>query len=147
MKDVHDRSDAFLEALVPEVERRFPAAAAAEGKGAGGHQRILLCSHAATVIALARELVGDRNMPLRIACCSLTHVKRKEGAEKVVGGWEAKLLGGGDHLKEGCQRDWGFEDIEIENGEVVSDKGVPGTEDEVDEPVGLVLKGEHVARM
>lgn len=91
---MHDRSGAFLEALVPEVERRFHAAAAAEGKGAGGHQRILLCSHAATVIALARELVGDRNMPLRIACCSLTHVRRKEGAEKIVGGWEAKLLGG-----------------------------------------------------
>lgn len=146
MNDVHDRCGAFLGALVPEVERRFPAAPAPEEKE-GGHRRILLCSHAATVIALARELVGDRSLPLRIACCSLTQVKRKEGAGEVLGGWEAQVLGGGEHLKDGCQRDWGFEDIEIANGEVVSDSGVPGTEGEVDEPVGLQLKGGQVSRM
>ncbi|KZT30425.1 PGAM-domain-containing protein [Neolentinus lepideus HHB14362 ss-1] len=127
--EVHDRVAGLLKLLVPEVERRF----------SDRHHRILLVSHAATVIALARELLGNRTLPLRIGCCSLTELDRKSEANVVLGGWEAKRLGSGSHLKEGASRDWGFEDIEIADGKVVEDKGVPGTEDEVDEPVGSQL--------
>jgi len=53
-----------------------------------------------------------------------------------VGGWTARVLNDGSHLKDGAQRDWGFEDIQIADGKVINDRGVPGTENEKDEPVG-----------
>ena len=83
-----------------------------------GHRRILLVSHAATCIALIRELVGDRDLPLRVGCCSLTEVKRKPAADGILGAWEPVKLANGDHLAEGASRDWGFEDILIKDGKV-----------------------------
>ncbi|KAH9064302.1 hypothetical protein EDB87DRAFT_1680954 [Lactarius vividus] len=126
---LHDRIAGFLAVFVPEVQRRFR----------GAHKRILLVSHAATVIALARELVGERSLSFRAACCSLTVLDRKVGDAAqlaVVGGWTARVLSDGSHLKDGAQRDWGFEDIAIADGKVINDHGIPGTEDEKDEPVG-----------
>jgi transcription factor C subunit 7 len=153
---LHDRLAGFLSVLIPEVQRRF----------AGVHKRILLVSHAATVIALARELVGDRSLSFRAACCSLTVLDRKDatGGDSargtVVGGWTARLLGDGRHLKDGLQRAWGFQDTTITDGEVsvvatanllecdigltltrptflqvINEHGEPGTENEEDEPV------------
>ncbi|KAJ7492572.1 histidine phosphatase superfamily [Mycena latifolia] len=125
--EVHDRAGAFLDVFVPEVERKFPAA----------HRRILLVSHAATAIALARALVGNRELPMRVGCCSLTEVVRKRDVIPILGGWDALRLADGAHLKEGASREWGFEDIEIADGKVRGrGPGVPGTEHEVDEPVG-----------
>ncbi|KAJ6604699.1 histidine phosphatase superfamily [Mycena vulgaris] len=124
--EVHARAAGFLDALVPEVERRFPEA----------HARILLVSHAATTIALARALLGDRALPLRVGCASLTELVRKRDVIPILGGWDARRLADGAHLKDGASREWGFEDIEISNGVVVADPGVPGTEAELDEPVG-----------
>jgi transcription factor C subunit 7 len=101
---LHDRLAGFLSVLIPEVQRRF----------AGAHKRILLVSHAATIAALARELVGDRNLLFQVACCSLTVLDRKdavagESAQRAaIGNWKAKLLGDGTHLKDGLQRAWGF---------------------------------------
>jgi hypothetical protein len=84
-----------------------------------GVERILLVSHAATTIALARALLGNRTLALRVGCCSLTEMKRLPGAsDKVSGGWEGLKMADGAHLKEGASRDWGFEDIVIANGEV-----------------------------
>ncbi|KAF7791896.1 hypothetical protein EIP86_002920 [Pleurotus ostreatoroseus] len=137
--ECHDRTAAFLSALVPEVERRF----------AGRHKRILLVSHAATIIALNHELLGDREVPMRIGCCSLTEMRRKEEAEKVVGGWAPVRVGDGSHMKEGSTREWGFEDVMVKDGQVVDDAGQPGTENEEDYPVGLQLPfpSEMPARM
>lgn len=145
MEEIHDRVDGFLETLIPEIHRRYP----------GKHTRILLVSHAATIIALTRGLLGDRSLPMRPGCCSLTEVTRKEGAEKVVGGWAPERLADGAHLSKGSTRDWGFEDVEIDKGkvclcsisphlvvsynedeQVVADPGVPGTENDVDDSVG-----------
>ncbi|KAI0002099.1 phosphoglycerate mutase-like protein [Russula vinacea] len=122
---LHDRLSGFLSALIPEVQRRF----------AGAHKRILLVGHAATVVALARELVGDRSLSFQAACCSLTVLDRKD-AVAGVGGWTVKVLGDGSHLKDGLLRGWGFEDAAIEKGVVVTEHGEPGTENEQDEPVG-----------
>jgi len=114
MVALHDRLSGFLSVLIPEVQRRF----------AGVHKRILLVSHAATVAALARELVGDRNLSFRVACCSLTVLDRNdavvgESAQRtVIGNWKARLLGDGGHLKDGPQRAWGFMDAAIADGEV-----------------------------
>ncbi|OBZ80048.1 hypothetical protein A0H81_00760 [Grifola frondosa] len=134
--ECHGRANGLLSALIPEVERRF----------SGRHKRILLVSHAATVIALTRELVGDRNLPLRVGCCTLTEVHRNGRTPKPVGYWEAKRLVDGSHMRGGASRDWGFDDIVIANGKaghrrplVVEDPGHPGSEKEIDEPVGLQL--------
>jgi transcription factor C subunit 7 len=113
---LHDRVAGFLSVFVPEIERRF----------AGKHKRILLVSHAATVIALTRELVGDRDLSFKAACCSITVLDSKvaaaaegdAGPPAVVGGWAVRLLADGGHLKQGLLRAWGFEDTVLVNGEV-----------------------------
>ncbi|KAI0639358.1 histidine phosphatase superfamily [Trametes polyzona] len=124
---VHDRANGLMRALVPYIEHKF----------GGAHKRVLLVSHAATVIALTRELVADRGLPLRVGCCTITELRRKPGEAKVVGAWEPKRLADGGHLKDGACREWGFEDIVVRDGKVVNDAGQPGTEHELDEPVGL----------
>ena len=106
--EIHDRAAGVLHTLVEEVRHRF----------SNEHKHILLISHAATIIALTRELVGDRKLPLRAGCCSLSHVTKKPDATQVLAGWEARLLADGSHLKEGASRDWGFEDV------VIGDNGV-----------------------
>lgn len=50
----------------------------------------------------------------------MTEVARKPGREDVLGAWEPVALAAGAHLAQGASRDWGFEDIEIENGKVRS---------------------------
>jgi transcription factor C subunit 7 len=111
---LHDRLAGFLTVLIPEVQRRF----------AGVHKRILLVGHAATVAGLAHELVGDRNLSFRVACCSLTVLDRKDAVagkssqRTAIGNWRVRLLGDGGHLKDGLQRAWGFMDAAIADGEV-----------------------------
>lgn len=121
----------------------------------GKHRKILLVSHAATVIALTRELMGDGALPMRVACCSLTTLKRpKEDVHQAVGVWMAQDLAVGHFLRGGLERDWGLEDVELNGREVsvicllpfeliihysqvVNDPGDPGTEKDVQEAVGL----------
>ncbi|EMD41829.1 hypothetical protein CERSUDRAFT_102220 [Gelatoporia subvermispora B] len=127
VEEVHDRANGYLSALVPEIERRFPAE----------HKKILLVTHAATAIALTRELVGDRALAMRVGCCTLTELSRPSDRANVVGEWIVQRLADGSHLKDGSQRDWGFEDIVIANGKVVQDPGSVGTENDLEQPVGL----------
>ena len=127
-----------------------------------------MVSHAAPIIGLVRELVGDRQLPLRPGCCSLSKLKGREGIDDVLGAWEAELLADGSHMAGGSTRDWGFEDIVIADGKVryllcfiswtvaltvmalkvVNDNGQPDSQDEQDFPVGLQPREyEVVARM
>lgn len=122
---------------------------------------------------LTRELIDDRALPLRIGCCSLTVLNRKDNPGSVRGTYTPVALGSGDHLSQGASRDWGFEDIQVgDSGEVrytwtaarynklnhallhtqvIEDLGVPGTETDEDLPVGPQLHksdaAEQVARM
>jgi len=139
VEQCHDRAEDLLKALVPEVERRFQ----------DRHRRILLVSHAATIIAVNHALLANRAMPMRIGCCSLSEFKRKAiDGGSIIGGWDLVRLADGGHMKEGASRDWGFEDIVLADGEVVADNGEPNTENEVDEPVGLQLPpSDNSARM
>lgn len=83
------------------------------------HRVIMLVGHAASIIALMESLLDDRNASFRVGCCSLSEFVRKEGENgKVIGGWNAKRLANGGHLRDGASREWGFEDIEIANGKV-----------------------------
>ncbi|OCB90140.1 phosphoglycerate mutase-like protein [Sanghuangporus baumii] len=134
VEEAHDRAGGCIELFHSAIDWRLP----------GQHKRILLVSHAATVIALTRELVGDRELPLRIGCCSLTVLDRKQGRTGVRGAYEAVKLNSGDHLEHGASRDWGFEDIVIKDGKVVEDSGIPGTENEQDYPVGPHLSEVEV---
>ncbi|KAH9898443.1 histidine phosphatase superfamily [Cubamyces lactineus] len=140
VEQVHDRASGLLRALVPYIEHKFD----------DKHKRILLVSHAATVIALTHELMGDRDLPLRVGCCTLTELRRKPEEPEIVGNWETKRLADGGHLKEGSTREWGLEDIIVRDGKVINDTGLPGTENEADSPVGLqvhLLPPEMVAQL
>lgn len=103
LDEVHARAAGALSALVQAVERR----------SAGGADRpvksILLVSHAATIVAAVRALVGDRELPLRVGTCSVSVLRRKAGdaGKGVGGGWEPRVLADGRHLKDGPSRDWG----------------------------------------
>ena len=108
VEEIHDRVDGYLSVFVPHLERVYAQ-----------HKVIMLVSHAATIIALVRGLLGKRSLPVRAGCCSLTEFARGGGEDwKVVGGWEVKKFVDGAHLKDGALRDWGFEDIEIGSGKV-----------------------------
>jgi len=106
---VHERCRGFLRAFMPRAEQLVD----------GTHKKILLVSHAAVVIALARELMGDRSLSLRVACCSLTTlVRMPEHAQQTIGMWRSRGLAKGNFLKGGLERDWGFEDIELNDHKV-----------------------------
>ena len=47
----------------------------------------MLVSHAATIIALVRNLLDGRNLPLRVGCCSLMEFVGKEGGKLEGGRW------------------------------------------------------------
>jgi transcription factor C subunit 7 len=85
-----------------------------------------LVTHAATAIVLARGLVGDREIPLKVGCCSLTELNFKpnqaeERKEKgLLGAYHPVKLADGAHLKGGALREWGFDDVEVEKGRVCS---------------------------
>lgn len=97
-----------MDLLIPEIESRF----------GDKHKNILLVSHAATIIVLSQGLLAQPDLPLRVGCCSISEFSRVSGASTILGGWDAKALASGSHLKEGASRDWGLEDIQVANGHV-----------------------------
>jgi len=128
--DIHDRGESFLHAFVPYIERTLPEEQ---------HSCVMLVSHAATSIVLARALAGDRNLPLRVGCCTVTEFVRQNDNEN-LGTWKANKLADGSSLSGGASRDWGFEDVEIASGKVIYDPGVTSHENDLDEPVGLQIR-------
>jgi len=101
-----------MHAFGPALSQRLPAERT---------RRLLIVSHAATTIALVRNLTGDREMLMKVGCCSLTELEKRQDLEKdrlkeVIGVWKPLMLVSGDHLKGGSSREWGFEDIEVEKG-------------------------------
>jgi len=116
VEEIHDRTDGCISVFIPHVERLYPQ-----------HKVIMLVSHAAPIIALIRSLHGDRKLPVRVGCFSLTELMRKEGGDlKVIGGWEVKKLADGSHLEGGALRDWGFEDMtDVARGQVIIAKKLP----------------------
>ncbi|PPQ88632.1 hypothetical protein CVT25_010208 [Psilocybe cyanescens] len=131
--ELHQRIDTFTSVFIPTIVKRLPFE---------HRRRLLLVTHAATTIALVRSFVGDRDLHMKVGCCSLTKLQRRSDEEgvtekQVLGGWKPLALVSGEHLSGGSSREWGFEDIEVEKGRVVEDPGVPGSECEEDAPVGL----------
>jgi len=131
VEEVHNRADGALKALLFQIEKQFP----------GKHQNILLVSHAATVIALARSLVQNNQLALRVGCSTISEFDKVTSPDGYIS-WTPLRLADGTHLKEGSKRDWGFEDIEISSGKVVEDPGDPGTEVLLNDswPTGLQIQ-------
>jgi transcription factor C subunit 7 len=129
---LYKRAEDFLKAFIERVETNSIG---------GGHERVLLFSHAATVIALAQALLQDQSIgrTLRVGCCTLSIFDRKSNVDGdnsiVLGGsiWEPRgELAFASFLTKGVERDWGMNDIDAIDGVVVEDRGVPGTEGEED---------------
>lgn len=98
----------------------------------------MLVSHAATSIVLARALVSDRDLPLRVGCCTVSEFDRQNDSETSYS-WKAVRLVDGSPLSGGAARDWGFEDVKLADGKVVYDPGTGDKENGLDEPVGLQI--------
>ncbi|KAG8961294.1 hypothetical protein FRC03_005552 [Tulasnella sp. 419] len=97
----------------------------------------------------------EMKLPMRVGTCSVTSVvsEARPGADikavPVLGSdrWKISTLTDASFLTGGVERDWGFEDIQIHEGKVVNDRGVPGTENESEGPVGLQIDNIPGARM
>ncbi|KAG8905567.1 hypothetical protein FRB99_008672 [Tulasnella sp. 403] len=140
LEGIQKRTDDFLRAFIPRVEGGDPHPTQ------GHHERILLVSHAATCITLVRSLAGHRadGVSIRIGCCSLSTMLREHAggtsAAHTLGQYRIARLADASFLKNGVERDWGFEDIAVDaTGKVINDHGVPGTETEVQDNVGLQI--------
>jgi len=79
-----------------------------------------LITHAATAIALVRTFVGDRKIQMKAGCCTLSVLERKGNINPglIIGGWKPQRISYEDHLTGGAAREWGFEDVEVEEGRV-----------------------------
>jgi transcription factor C subunit 7 len=133
--ELYNRGELVMDAFIQRVD---------EGGIGGSHERVLLVSHAATVITLAQALLGDTTIgrELRVGCCTLSTFDRLESdtQEEVIGSkaWKARgQLATAAFLTNGVERDWGIADRETLNGILVEDDGVPGTEGEDDIEFGV----------
>ena len=110
IEQVHDRIETFALAFLPALKRRLP----------GKHQRLLMITHAATAIALVRTFVGDRGFQMKAGCCTLNVLERKANVDPglIIGGWKAKNISQGDYLTGGIAREWGFENVRVDQGRV-----------------------------
>ncbi len=78
-----------------------------------GVQRVLLCSHAATIIALGRSILdaetgeGGKGYPIGAGTASLSLYVRKGTSDE----WHQELNGSADHLTRGVERDWNFDHV------------------------------------
>jgi transcription factor C subunit 7 len=102
MADIHARAKRAIDAVIADAE-------------AAGARTIVLCTHAATNIALGRALCGDPERTIPTPCASVAVYKRTEAYKAgEMGGWHADRLGDCSFLDSGAERDWDFEgDIPI----------------------------------
>lgn len=108
------------------------------------HKKLIVFGHAASCIALIHSLAGpnvNNGKPVRIGTCSLTTLNRKKGEKQgdtVLKAFDVAALADTSFLDNGNERDWGFEDILVdEQGTVVNDHGVKGTEGQMDDSEGF----------
>lgn len=144
--ELYKRGEDFLNAFIRRLE------ASSETR-----ESILLCTHAATAIALSQALLGDASVgrTLRVGCCTLSTFDRVSDAESgaLLGKnvWKSRgTLARADFLTNGVERDWGMADIEVRDGVVIEDDGVPGTEGEDDVAFGVQtweFKGRGLSKM
>ncbi|KAJ3719895.1 histidine phosphatase superfamily [Lentinula raphanica] len=94
---ITDRMSRFLSRFIPEAETMLSP---------DKHQRILLVTHAAPVIALIRNLLRETESTIKPGCCSISEFRRDPDSELE---WLPKRIGDCAHVS-GEIREWGFED-------------------------------------
>ncbi|RPA88204.1 phosphoglycerate mutase-like protein, partial [Ascobolus immersus RN42] len=95
--EVHDRCAYVLARLIEDLDR--------EWKETGtGVKSVLLCGHAASVIAMGRALRGDVDMEVRAGTASLSEYMRVGFG----GGWDMVRNGDCSFLEGGEERNWWF---------------------------------------
>jgi hypothetical protein len=57
---------------------------------------------------------------MKAGCCTLNVLERKANADPglIIGGWKAKNISQGDYLTGGIAREWGFENVRVDQGRV-----------------------------
>lgn len=68
---------------------------------------ILICSHAATLIAIGRALTGNPAFEVRTGVCTIGEYTA-EGDDNGVGKWKCVRNGEATHLTNGEERHWDF---------------------------------------
>lgn len=106
MEELNDRINTCLDAFFIALAERLPEQA---------RKRVVLFSHAATIIVLLRKLMGDSELNIRVGCCSNSELVRKKDSVvgDVVGAYEPVVLANGTHLQKGSDRMWGFDYVEV----------------------------------
>ncbi|KAK2751010.1 hypothetical protein FQN57_000085 [Myotisia sp. PD_48] len=125
--ELHDRVAAALHAIITEVDAEIRKYEQAHPESAHESRGILICSHAAPLIAMGRALTG--NMPedtsvedFKVFTSSLsTYVRRRNpinstpgmqpswrDGQGVAGGWDCVLNGDCSFLSEGEEKGWHF---------------------------------------
>lgn len=97
---ITERMSKFLSRFIHEVETTLPPKT---------HERVLLVTHAAPLIALVRNLSDDTALRVKPGCCSITEFERDSKADSEAPKWLLKRLGDASHVR-GDIREWGFED-------------------------------------
>ncbi|SGY95317.1 BQ5605_C036g11486 [Microbotryum silenes-dioicae] len=87
---------------------------------------IILFTHAATLIALGRTLIDDRECFVKAATCSVSRYELVKGKQKErdgLGRWEIKMNGETSFLKGGEERHWDFSFVEAYEEDGVLEDG------------------------
>jgi len=162
MTQVHDRTADFLRAFFYRLDHAPPpppppplpptpsnnegeVVVDSDDAGFGVHSKILFMGHAASAITLVRELVGNRDLSIRVGCCSLTTLIKSKQPSSVVsslpnddetpglGQWDMIVETDAHFLDGGVERDWGFEDVEVKD---IQEAGLRETVEEEEEVPG-----------
>ncbi|KAK9238807.1 histidine phosphatase superfamily [Lipomyces kononenkoae] len=97
MEELHDRAKFVLTAMIKDCNENHPTITT-----------VVICAHAATIIALGRALVGDDSFDVRTGTCSIS-VYDADPSENGIGKWKCRENGSAQHLSRGEERHWSFE--------------------------------------
>lgn len=97
---VHARALEAITRIVRSLDERIPSSGGERGRG----ETVVIFTHAATNIALARALCDDPGMDVRSGCCSVGKYERVRGRESEragLGAWQRTMNGNCDFLQNG----------------------------------------------
>ncbi|KAJ8102452.1 histidine phosphatase superfamily [Lipomyces tetrasporus] len=97
IQELHDRAEAVLAAMIKDCNENHPEV-----------KTVVICAHAATIIALGRALVGDMSYDVRTGTCSIS-VYDADPSDNSIGKWTCLINGSASHLVSGEERHWSFE--------------------------------------
>jgi transcription factor C subunit 7 len=84
VEQLHERAKTVMDGLIERLDGDEHEQAV---------RSILICSHAATIIALGRALTGNPELDVRTGCCSVSRYRRRPGTDGTLGVWECEENG------------------------------------------------------